>query len=130
MIALDTNVLIRYLLEDDPVQSRASRALIEGELSDQRPGFISLVVLCELAWLLGHSYRHSRERIASAIAMLLEVRQVQIEDREIVARALADTKAGIADAIIHQVGKAAGCERTVTFDRRFARLDGVELLGS
>ena len=127
MIALDTNILVRYLVEDDPVQARAARRLIE-DLTDEEPGFVSLVVLCELAWSLHHTYRHSHQRIAMAIGALLDTRQLEVEAPDIVARSLETASPDIPDALIHEIGKAAGCSRTLTFDRKFARIEGVELL--
>ena len=129
MIALDTNILVRYLVEDDPVQARAARQLIE-ELTYEEPGFVSLVVLCELSWSLHHTYRHSHERIAATIGAFLETRQLEIEAPDIVARALDTASPDIPDALIHEIGKASGCSRTLTFDRKFARIEGVELLDS
>jgi predicted nucleic-acid-binding protein len=128
VIAIDTNVLLRYLIGDDESQSRTARALIEGELSDEAPGFISLAVICELVWSLSYTYKQSRDDIARTILAFTEVRQLQIEAPDIVRRALASRGADIADAVIHEVGRANGCVKTVTFDRKFARLEGVERL--
>ena len=128
MIALDTNVLVRYLVEDDPVQAHAARTFIETKLSDDTPGFVSLSVLCELVWTLGHAYRFSRNAITGVIEALLESRQIEIERASVVALAIGDDRADLTDAIIHEVGRANGCDRTVTFDRKFARLPGVEIL--
>ncbi len=128
MIAIDTNILVRYLVEDDAAQARIARALIEEELSASAPGFISLAVLCELAWSLGYTYKQSRQDIARTIGAFLTVRQFQLEAPDVVRRALADAAADIADALIHEIGRANGCSKTVTFDKRFACLAGVELL--
>jgi predicted nucleic-acid-binding protein len=128
MIAIDTNVLVRYLIGDDAAQAASARVLIEEVLSDEEPGFISLVVLCELAWAMSYSYRKSRVDIARTIGALTEVRQFQLEAPEIVIRALAAGNTDVADAVIHEVGKANRCAKTVTFDKRFARQSGVELL--
>lgn len=128
MIALDTNVLVRYLVGDDPIQSSAAATFIESELSDENPGFVSLLVLAELSWVLHRSYGVGTERVAAIIRQLLEVRQITIEKADTVARALDLGLAELADALIHEVGRSAGCSRTVTFDQRFARLEGVERL--
>jgi predicted nucleic-acid-binding protein len=130
MIAIDTNVLVRYLVADDAAQAASARELIEEGLSDEAPGFISLAVLCELAWALGYTYKQSRADIARTIGAFAEVGQLQLEEPEIVRRALAAGNADIADALIHEVGKANGCAKTVTFDKRFAQMSGVELLAS
>ncbi|HEY2050669.1 MAG TPA: type II toxin-antitoxin system VapC family toxin [Caulobacteraceae bacterium] len=128
MIALDTNVLVRYLVRDDPEQSSAAAAFIESELTDETPGFVSLLVLAELSWVLRRSYGVGAEQVSALVRQLLDVRQLTIEQAETVARALDLGHAELADALIREVGRAAGCSRTVTFDQRFARLDGVERL--
>lgn len=128
MIALDTNILLRYLVQDDAEQAAAAGRLIETELSSEEPGFVSLPVLCELAWALGAAYRRSRDDIAAAIGSFLEVMQLEVQEATMVARVLEAGGADIADAIIHEVGRMHGCVRTLTFDRKFARMEGVELL--
>lgn len=128
MIAIDTNVLVRYLVEDEPEQSEAARVLFEG-LSSDAPGFISLVVLCEMVWALSYTYRWSRPEIGRAVTAMLWMRQLVVEQPEIAARAVASQSADISDAIIHEIGRANGCSKTLTFDRRFARLAGVERVG-
>lgn len=127
MIALDTNVLVRYLTYDDPVAADAATRLIDRRLTAEEPGFISLPVICEIAWVLGSRYGFPRQRIAAVIASLLEIVQLVVEAPELIQRALANTGAEVADAIIHEIGRANGCARTVTFDRKFARVAGVEL---
>ena len=128
MIAIDTNVLVRYLVEDEPEQAETARVLFEG-LSSDAPGFISLVVLCEMVSALGYTYRWSRLEIGRAVTAMLGMRQLVVEHPEIAARAVASQSADISDAIIHEIGRANGCSKTLTFDRRFARLAGVERLG-
>lgn len=127
MIAIDTNVLVRYLVQDDPAQSEAAARLIEGELSADRPGFVSLPVVCEVSWVLRTQYKFERRRVAAVLASLLEVVQLEFEEPDVMTAALSGG-GEIADAIIHQIGRARGCEATITFDRQFARLDGVTLL--
>jgi len=128
LIALDTNLLLRYIVQDDEDQARLSRALIERELSPASPGFVSLVVLCEMAWVLDQGYGQPHSRIAAAVTALIEAPQVQLEAEPVVRAALSEPTGDLADAIIHHVGKANGCDRTLTFDRKFSRIEGVELL--
>lgn len=128
MIALDTNVLLRYIVQDGGDQAQAANAFVERELSPASPGFVSLVVLCEMAWALGKTYRQPRSRIAGAVAALLEAPQVEVEAEPVVRAALSASAGDLADAVIHHVGQANGCVRTLTFDRKFARLAGVDLL--
>lgn len=128
MIALDTNVLVRYLTFDDPVAAKAATRLIDSQLTAEEPGFISLPVICEIAWVLGSRYRFQRHRVAAVIASLLEIVQLVVEAPELIQHALANRGVEVADAIIHEIGRANGCARTVTLDRKFARAGGVELL--
>jgi predicted nucleic-acid-binding protein len=128
VIALDTNILVRYFTEDDPVQFARSAALIEDELTAVNPGFISLVTMCELIWVLEDVFSFSVDRVAQVIRFLLETRQIEVEHDGLVAKAVTSGHRDLADAIIHLIGQANGCTKTVTFDKKFARLVGVELL--
>jgi predicted nucleic-acid-binding protein len=130
VIALDTNILVRYFTEDDPVQFARSAALIEDELTAVNPGFICLVTMCELIWVLEDVFSFSTDRVARVIRFILETRQIEVEHDGLVAKAVASGHRDLADAIIHFIGQANGCTKTVTFDKKFARLDGVELLMS
>jgi predicted nucleic-acid-binding protein len=128
VIALDTNVIVRYLVQDDRKQAAAATHLFERELSRSSPGFISLPVVCELAWTLASAYGQKRSEIAHAVGLLLEAEQLEVEASDLVADALQDSSAGIADAIIYRKALSEGCSRIVTFDKKFARLQGVQLL--
>lgn len=98
-------------------------------LSMRAPGFVSTVVLCEIIWVLEELYGVERERLVDIIDGLLASRQLVVDDAEAVRAALKRRQCGLADAIIHEIGQARRCDRTVTFDRKFARLENVELLG-
>lgn len=128
MIALDADILLRYFVEDDQAPSRAAIQFMESVLTEAEPGFVPLLALCDLAWSLKRTYRFSRTEIAGAISRLLDARQIEVEHSDLVRRALERPSTGFADAIIHEVGRLNGCTHTVTFDRKFARLEGVELL--
>lgn len=131
MIGLDTNVVVRYLAQDDPKQSAAATRLFEHTLSPESPGLVSAIVLCELAWVLAECYDADRARIRAAIEGLLASRQIAVEAPELVRRALrawADSGADFADALIGEVAAAHGAAKTVTFDRAAGRLAGFELL--
>ena len=130
MIALDSNVLLRYLVQDGNEQARIATKLIEVELSQTDRGFISLPVFCETLWALRTTYKQGREQIRQAAELLLAAGQLQVEASHIIARAVATEGADIADAIIHYSALAHGCVKTVTFDRKFSRLGGVELLAA
>jgi predicted nucleic-acid-binding protein len=129
VIALDTSILIRYAVGDDPAQSAAAARFIEYELTPESPGFVSLVAVVELSWVLRKVYGAPAEAVTNLLQTLLSSPQIVVENSEALERALARTECGLPDALIHEVGAGAGCERTVTFDRRFARQPGVELLG-
>ncbi len=128
MIAIDTNVLVRYLVDDDPIQSAQAVRFMENELTAEEPGFVSLVVIVEVAWVLRRAYHASAETVADIIRRLLDSRQVQVQDSDVVERAVRLALEDFADALIHELGRAAACGRTVTFDRRFAKTPGVDLL--
>ena len=128
MIALDTNVLVRYLAQDDPDQAKAATRLMERKLTRRAPGFVSAVVLCELVWVLEDCYSLPRREIVSIVERLLDSSAILVDCASAARAALAHERIELADAIIHEIGRARRCEKTVTFDREFARLDGVELL--
>jgi predicted nucleic-acid-binding protein len=128
VIALDTNILVRYFVRDDPVQAERARAYVDAELSEDNPGFVSLVVLAELDWVCRRVYRLAAADVRMAIRKLTGARQIVIESEEMVKTALESGHDDLADQLIDGIGRAVGCTHTVTFDRKFARLDGVELL--
>ena len=119
MIALDTNVLVRYLVDDDPVQSGKAAALIDEAIAREDRLFVSQIVLCEAVWVMSAGYGFSRREIAGVIGSLLAARQVVIEGADRVRTALdtyARGAADFADYLILEFGRAAGCERFATFD--------------
>ena len=130
MIALDTNVLIRYLTRDNPEQAEAARALLQG-LTTNGPGFICREVVIEVVWVLERSYRFRRERIANIVVELMATDTLVIEDDNDVAQAAAAYREGSADfsdLMILAAANRVGAQPLYTFDRRFARLDGTELV--
>jgi len=130
VIGLDTNVVVRYLAQDEPAQSARATRLIERELSEREPGYISLIVLVETCWVLKLLYGATAGELHDAVRDLLDARQLSVESRVAVARALArvlDNGGDIADALITECAMQAGCARTVTFDKAAARL-GMVLL--
>jgi predicted nucleic-acid-binding protein len=128
VIGLDTNVLVRFLTFDDPKQSSRAAQIIEHELSEDAPGFVSVVVLTELSWVLASRYGRGRAAIAETMRLRLDC--LQFEHPRAVATAVAaaaESNADFADALISAIAAEAGCERTLTFDRRAARLSGFVL---
>ena len=131
MVGIDTNVLVRYLAQDDAKQSAVATRFIEGRLSAENPGFVSTITLCEIAWVLADSYAADRKRIRAAVEGLLATKQLVIERSELVWKALRaweGVPADFSDALIGQLAIAHGGEKTVTFDRAAAKLPGFELL--
>lgn len=128
MIALDTNILVRYFLSGDDGETGRAARLIESELSAETQGFVSAITLCEIVWVLRNRYRFGKDAVAAVIRLMLESVQLNLEHDDCAIAALDCGHADIADAIIHFVGAKHGCTGTVTFDRKFARLEGVELL--
>ena len=130
MIGLDTNVLVRYLAQDDPVQSARATRLIERELTDRDPGYVGLVVLVETCWVLKRLYGASPAELRDTVRDLLDTRQLVVERRSAVAAALArlgHDAGDMADALVAECASEAGCERTVTFDKSAVKL-GMALL--
>jgi len=119
MTGLATNVLVRFLVRDDPTQGRKAKALIDGLDGDERRGYVSDIVLCELVWVLSRGYRFERSRIAETLRKLVASRQLRFDTIDSVLRALAayqTGKADFADYLIREHAKAAGCTTVATFD--------------
>ena len=130
MIALDTNVLARYLVRDDPRQAESARALLES-LTTERPGYACREVVVELVWVLERAYGVSRKRIATILQALVATQNLVIEAADDVARAAFRYQAGgpgFSDLIILASAERSGARPLYTFDRKAARLEGVELL--
>lgn len=130
MIGLDTNVLVRYCAQDHKVQSDQAATLMES-LTDQAPGFVSLVTLVELVWVMQGAYKANKADIVTILQMLLQTREIVIENAEVVLQALArfaESKAGFADCLIERSGYRSGCIYTVTFDNDAAATADMRLL--
>ena len=131
MIGVDTNVVVRYLAQDDARQSAAATRFFEKTLSPDRPGFVSLVTMCEVAWVLAECYKADRGRIRTVIEGLLGSRQIQVQSAEVVWKALRawqGSAADFSDALIGELAVSAGADKTVTFDKAAAKLAAFELL--
>lgn len=132
MKGLDTNVLVRFLTADDPAQSEAARQLVASAEAGGERLHVSTVVLAELVWVLrSRRYAVPRDRIADGLDALLEATVFEVQDRDLVRRAVQAFRSGPADFSDYLAGeqdRRAGCSSTVTFDRRLATADGFELL--
>ena len=129
MIGLDTNVVVRYLTHDDPAQTTAAIRVLDS-LSHDSPGFLSLIVIAELVWVLEGSYRFKKNEIERVLDTLLRSKELVIERAEIVFQALrkfSASRADFADCLIERCGHAADCQSTVTFDQNAASA-GMKLL--
>jgi predicted nucleic-acid-binding protein len=125
MIGLDTNVLVRYLTQDDPAQSRTATQIIEQRLSLANPGFVSVVTMAELVWVLDRAYGLSAQEIAAAVERMLQVDVLVVENEQEVFMAMIALKQGVgtfADALIGELAVRAGCTHTLTFDKKAVRL--------
>jgi predicted nucleic-acid-binding protein len=130
MIGLDTNVLARYVTQDDPRQSAVATKLIES-LSIDNPGFIAMIVVVELVWVLQSCYQFRRNEIARILETLLRSKELIVERGELVWQALRRFTAGDADfsdCLIERCSHAAECRYTLTFDRNAAAGAGMQLL--
>jgi len=128
---LDTNVLVRYLTQDDPTQSRKATEVIERRLTEDNPGFVSIVTMVEIVWVLGGVYGLSGRETASAVERMLQADTLVIQNEQEVftaAIALRTGRGSFSDALIAALGTWASCTSTLTFDKKAARLSGFELL--
>ncbi len=121
MIGLDTNVIIRYMTQDDPTQAKTASEFIEKNCSEESPGYICHIVLCEISWVLESNYGLDKESIIQVIEELLQINQITIPQPETVWRALNDFKnsnADFSDHLIAGTNFTNGCQQTVTFDKK------------
>ena len=130
MKAVDTNVLVRLLVQDDDAQHRSALAFFD-RLSTDSPARVDAIVLCELAWVLRSSYEYGRDEVAEVVERILSTEQLEVDDPDATWQALEDfrsSKADFADCLIGQRARRAGCSSTVTFDARLRPLSTFELL--
>jgi predicted nucleic-acid-binding protein len=131
MIGLDTNVLVRYFAQDDASQSKKATALMES-FSAERPGYVSLVALVEVVWVLGRCYSVGRDQMKDIIESMLGTKELVVEGGDTVRKALrvfaASDKADFADCLIERSGHAAECEYTATFDVIASKVVGMTLI--
>ncbi len=131
MIGLDTNILVRYIMQDDPRQSPLATSLIE-QLTAESAGFVPLVALVELVWVLSSAYDLNRLQIGQALEALLRTKEISVDQAETVWRALRafqSTRAEFADCLISETAFASGCEKVMTFDRLAAKSGGMTRVG-
>ena len=127
MIGLDTNVLVRHIAQDDPIQSARAPAWIEQRLTPENPGFVSTVAVAETVWVLERSFGMANQDIALAVERLLQADVLVVENEQQVFAAmiaLKTSQGSFADALIAELGTKAGCSCTIIFDRKAVRLPG------
>ena len=130
MIGLDTNVIVRYLTQDDPVQARKASRLIETKLSAAEPGFVTLITLVEIVWVLESCYDQDKQQMLNILQTLLTTRQLLIERSDVAYLAMkrcATVTGDFSDALIAVISEHAGCAKVVTFDKKASSV-GMELL--
>ena len=130
MIGLDANVLARYIMQDDAKQSRLASELMDSLTADA-PGFIPLVSIVELVWVLSSCYGLERAQLVAALEALLRTKEVAVENAEVVWRSVRnfrDSTGGFADCLIERSAATVGCDRTMTFDKGAAKNCGMTLI--
>jgi len=130
MIGLDTNVLVRYIMQDDPKQSPKANKIIDA-LSSDDPGFITVVSVIELYWVLTAGYALTNEQFLQAMEGILRTKQFIVENADQVLRALRifeKSRSDFADCLIERTVASAGCAQTMTFDVRAAKQAGMILI--
>ncbi len=131
MIGLDTNVLVRYIVQDDPDQAALASSFIERECTEESPGFVNLIVLCELVWVLNRGYRYGRKVIVDVLRRLLSSAELKIEYSELAWKATREFekgKADFSDYLIGYLNSNHDAGVTWTFDRQSANAPGFRLL--
>lgn len=127
MIALDTNVLVRFLVQDDARQTQRAATAIRRLTRRGETLFLGEVVLAELVWVLDRSYRFTREEIGALMRKLLTSKQLVFASAERLSRAVQAYergRGGLADYLIREAAREAGCTAVLTFDRALQREDG------
>jgi len=130
MIGVDTNILMRYLLQDDEAQSPQAKAVMDG-FTDAEPGFISLVTLVEMVWLLRRTFKRPQEEIVLTVQALLASPSICIQEDNAVNTAIEITQrenCDLPDALVAVLGAQAGCSFTLTFDRKAVTIPGMEMV--
>ena len=131
MIGLDTNILVRYLAQDDAIQSELATQIIERRLTKESPGFISVVTMVETVWVLDRVYGLSNREIAAAVERILQADTLRVQNEQESFTAMIALKTGagsFSDALIGALGTWAGCSVTLTFDKKAKRLKQFQIV--
>jgi predicted nucleic-acid-binding protein len=128
---LDTNIILRYLLQDDPKQTKLVNQIVDHQLNEQNPGFINLATVLEIVWVLRSLFKRDPSEIALHIESLLAVDSFEVQNEQQVFEAAFALKRGVGefeDALIGALNAWAGCSRTWTFDQKATRLPYFQLI--
>ena len=131
MIGLDTNVLIRYIVQDDEQQAQLATDVIENQCTTENPAFINEITLCEIVWVLKRAYRYDKTVILTILKQLLSVDEIYISSHPAAWAAYYDYEAGNADFsdyFIAQINKQMGCPFTFSFDKKACQNENFKLL--
>ncbi|MGA7981625.1 MAG: type II toxin-antitoxin system VapC family toxin [Chromatiaceae bacterium] len=121
MIGLDTNILVRYITQDEPEQAAQATRLIEASCTSTTPGRVAHIVLCELVWVLSRAYGYSKPEVVSVLDQILITAELAVENEGVAFQALDAYREGPADFsdyLLALSNRAAGCEITYSFDTR------------
>ena len=125
MIGLDTNVLVRFLLQDDPAQAAIVNRFLEGSCTPDEPCVVNRATLCELVWVLTSAYKYRRPQIAQVLDLILRTNRLEVENAAEARAALhlfRNGRADFADCLVGVTNRSLGCRATITFDRDAARM--------
>lgn len=130
MIGIDTNILVRYLTQDDPAQAKIVQQILDKYLNISNSVFVNNIVICELVWVLDRGYKYSKENISKAIKQILLTNEFAFEDHELLWHAFNEynlNKVDFSDALIGEINKRHGCSKTFTFDKTATKASFFEL---
>lgn len=125
MIGVDTNILIRYITQDDAEQSSVVNSLMEFYAGHEQSIFISSIVICEVVWVLKHAYKYSKPQILQVLNTILATPEFCYEDFVALRLSITDYKnssADLSDILIGYIGKKYGCDHTISFDKEALNL--------
>jgi predicted nucleic-acid-binding protein len=131
MNGLDTNVLVRYLVQDDREQAARATQFIEQHCQEESPGFINAIVICELVWVLESCYHYTKPIIVDVLKKILATKQFLVHDADNLHCALQSYQHGNADFsdfYIAALNRSLHCQQTVSFDKKAAKAKCFKLL--